>query len=101
MPTANARIWVAILAGGEGERLRPLVQRWLGRHVPKQCCTFQGTRSMLDHTLDRAVQLARPDRVVTVMARLHASLPPTSTSGSQPRPGRATAGDRAGVCFWR
>jgi mannose-1-phosphate guanylyltransferase len=75
MQTGNVRIWAVILAGGEGERLRPLMQQWLGRHVPKQYCTFLGTRSMLNHTLDRAVRLARPDRVVTVMARSHASLP--------------------------
>lgn len=27
--------WSIVLAGGEGERVKPLVQRWLGRHRPK------------------------------------------------------------------
>ena len=47
-----------VLAGGDGERLRPLTERWLGHHTPKQYCSFVGTRSMLDHTLDRAASSA-------------------------------------------
>jgi mannose-1-phosphate guanylyltransferase len=61
-------LWSIILAGGEGERLRPLMQRWLGQHKPKQYCTFVGTRSMLQHTLDRADQISDPEQKVTVIA---------------------------------
>jgi mannose-1-phosphate guanylyltransferase len=75
MRSPNARVWTVVLAGGEGERLRPLTEQWLGQHLPKQYCTFVGTRSMLEHTLDRAMQLSPSQRVVTVMARSHASLP--------------------------
>src|SRR5206468_9992422 len=64
-------LWSVVLAGGEGERLRPLMQRWLGRHTPKQYCTFIGTRSMLQHTLDRADQVSPPEQKVTVIARAH------------------------------
>ena len=67
----NQRLWSVILAGGEGERVRPLVQRWLGRHKPKQYCTFVGTRSMLQHTLDRATRLTFPDQTLTVVSRDH------------------------------
>jgi len=66
-------LWSIILAGGEGERLRPLMQRWLGQHKPKQYCTFIGTRSMLQHTLDRADQISDPKQKVTVIARSHRS----------------------------
>ena len=64
-------LWSIVLAGGEGERIRPLVQRWLGRHKPKQYCAFTGRRSMLAHTLDRAGRLSPPERQVTVIARSH------------------------------
>src|SRR2546427_2892753 len=65
------RLWSIVLAGGEGERLRPFVQQWLGRHQPKQYCTFVGTRSMFQHTVDRADQLSAPDHRVTVIASGH------------------------------
>lgn len=65
------RTWAIVLAGGEGERVRSLVRRWLGRHRPKQYCTFVGTRSMFQHTVDRALELAPPERIVTVIARGH------------------------------
>ncbi len=70
MNTPN-KPWSIILSGGEGERLRPLVQRWIGHHRPKQYCTFVGTRSMFQHTLHRAAQLSTPDRMVTVVAHGH------------------------------
>lgn len=64
-------LWSVVLAGGEGERTRPFIERWLGYHLPKQYCSFVGTRSMLQHTWDRADRLAGPERKVTVMARQH------------------------------
>jgi mannose-1-phosphate guanylyltransferase len=65
------QVWSIILAGGEGTRLRSLVHRWLGRPKPKQYCSFVGTRSMFQHTLDRATKLTPPDRMVTVVAQNH------------------------------
>lgn len=71
-PTGDARhVWSVVLAGGEGVRTRPLIERWLGRPVPKQYCTFVGRRSMLQHTLDRADRLSPPHQKVTVVAREH------------------------------
>jgi mannose-1-phosphate guanylyltransferase len=69
--SASDRLWSVILAGGEGTRLSALVHRWLGRPKPKQYCTFVGTRSMFQHTLDRASRLSSLDRIVTVVARNH------------------------------
>jgi mannose-1-phosphate guanylyltransferase len=65
------KLWSIILAGGEGERVRPLIQRWLGCHKPKQYCTFVGTRSMFQHTVDRSTRLTPPARTVAVVAREH------------------------------
>ena len=64
-------VWSIVLAGGEGERVKPLVQRWLGRHRPKQYCAFVGTRSMFQHTVDRAAQVSTLRRTVVVAARHH------------------------------
>ena len=62
--TSN-QLWSIILAGGEGSRVSTFVHRWLGRPTPKQYCAFVGTRSMFQHTLDRASRLTPPDRIVT------------------------------------
>ena len=64
-------LWSIILAGGEGERTRPFIEQWLGGHKPKQYCTFVGNRSMLQHTMDRADRLVRPEQKVTVIGRNH------------------------------
>lgn len=62
---------VIILAGGEGERMRDTVTSWLGYHRPKQYCTFVGTRSMLQHTVDWARALVACDRITTVIGQHH------------------------------
>jgi mannose-1-phosphate guanylyltransferase len=63
-----------VLAGGEGTRLSGLIHRWLGAPRPKQYCTFTGTRSMLQHTLDRARRIAQPEGVFVVIGKGHRSL---------------------------
>ncbi|MEC4674461.1 MAG: sugar phosphate nucleotidyltransferase [Nitrospirota bacterium] len=80
MNTPN-KPWSIVLAGGEGERVRPLIQSWLGRHRPKQYCTFVGTRSMFQHTLHRAAKLTPPDRMMTVVAHGHGNTPWTQFDG--------------------
>jgi mannose-1-phosphate guanylyltransferase len=80
----RGRRWAIVLAGGEGERLRPFVEWWLGYHRPKQFCTFAGSRSLLRQTVDRAGRLVEPDQILTVIGpghrkylqeRSHADLP--------------------------
>ncbi len=73
LSTSN-NLWSIILSGGDGERMKPCIEQWLGRHLPKQYCTFVGTRSMLQHTLDRADRLTREHQKVTVMAHSHKSM---------------------------
>jgi mannose-1-phosphate guanylyltransferase len=73
MKHANSKqaLWSIVLAGGEGTRVGSFVKRWLGQRRPKQFCTFVGTRSMLQHTLDRAARLAPVERSVLVVAHTH------------------------------
>ncbi|ALA59398.1 sugar phosphate nucleotidyltransferase [Nitrospira moscoviensis] len=68
---AGRTVWSIVLAGGEGERVQPFVRRWLGLPRPKQYCAFVGTRSMFQHTVDRARRLVPGDRTVVVAARHH------------------------------
>lgn len=48
-----------------------MIKQWLGEDRPKQYCTFTGTRSMLQHTVDRADRLAVPHQRVTVVGGRH------------------------------
>lgn len=68
------QVWSLVLAGGEGERVRPLVIRWLGRHRPKQYCAFVGARSMFQHTVDRARRHASGEKTIVIASRNHRSL---------------------------
>ncbi len=63
--------WAIVLAGGEGTRIQPLIERCLGFACPKQYFTFCGRRSMLEHTIDRAVELVGEQRVITVTGSGH------------------------------
>ncbi len=65
------QLWSIVLAGGEGKRLAPVIKQWLGEEKPKQYCTFTGTRSMLQHTVDRADCLTKPEQRVTVVGAHH------------------------------
>jgi mannose-1-phosphate guanylyltransferase len=64
-------LWAVILAGGQGQRMTSLVRSWLGYPRPKQYCTFVGTRSMLQHTIDRAAKVVDSNRIVTVIGDNH------------------------------
>jgi mannose-1-phosphate guanylyltransferase len=64
-------VWSIVLAGGDGVRTKEFIRRWLGSEKPKQYCTFLGTRSMFQQTLDRAARLSPWERVVVVAARHH------------------------------
>ena len=70
-PGAGRPAHAIVLAAGSGERLRPVTERWLGEHRPKQYCTFVGTRSMLQHTLDRVKTVVPQRNIVTVIAQEH------------------------------
>lgn len=64
---ASTPPYSVLLAGGAGTRLAGLI-RWVhsdGR--PKQFATLLGTRSMVQHTYDRAAQISPPDRILAVL----------------------------------
>lgn len=63
--------WAIVLAGGEGMRMSPLLRSCLGTHYPKQYCTYTGSRSMYQHTLDRAGSIVPKDQIVSVVGQGH------------------------------
>jgi mannose-1-phosphate guanylyltransferase len=71
MSLDSCHLWSIVLAGGDGERTRVFVEEWLGYHKPKQYCVFVGTRSLFQHTVDRADALSSPERRVVVAAPEH------------------------------
>jgi len=69
----SAKLWGAILAGGEGVRLRSLARRVCGDERPKQYVPLLADRTLLRQTLDR-VGLAIPaSRTGVVTVRSHAA----------------------------
>src|SRR5574340_1799887 len=68
---SSGALWSIGLAGGEGTRVGSFVQRWLGRPRPKQFCTFVGTRSLFQHTVDRTASLTPAGQSILVIAQTH------------------------------
>jgi mannose-1-phosphate guanylyltransferase len=66
---------VLVLAGGEGKRLQPFIKSLGKGEVPKQYVNFVGTRSMLEHTLERAEKLIPSERVFTIITEPHLKHP--------------------------
>lgn len=63
--------WAVVLAGGDGERLRPLTDRLTGDARPKQFCTLFGDRTLLGHTRDRIAPLFYEEQTLFVLSRHH------------------------------
>ena len=59
-------LWMVVLAGGEGRRLRPLVEQIYGDARPKQFAGAIEQRGMLDQTLERMRPLVPPERTIVV-----------------------------------
>jgi mannose-1-phosphate guanylyltransferase len=63
--------WAIVLAGGNGTRLRSVTTDETGVSVPKQFCSLQGDRSLLDEALARARAVAAPEHVCVVVTEQH------------------------------
>jgi mannose-1-phosphate guanylyltransferase len=68
-------LWGIVLAAGDGKRVEPMVHSLRGDTLPKQFVDFAGTRSMLQHTFDRAEKLVSRERLLVVVNRDHLKYP--------------------------
>ncbi len=78
------QLWSIILTGNERPHNREQIQAWLGHHKPTSFCTFVGSRSMLQHTWDRADQLSHPNCKITVVERSYLHETCTQLGGRVP-----------------
>jgi mannose-1-phosphate guanylyltransferase len=67
----SRNLWGVILAGGDGERLKSYVEKIYGYHRPKQYCKFAGSKSMIQHTFERAKALIPTERIITIANKYH------------------------------
>jgi mannose-1-phosphate guanylyltransferase len=64
-----------ILSAGNGSRLQEFVRQRRGDNLPKQYINFIGSRSMLEHTWDRATTLMPAEQLFMVVAKQHLRFP--------------------------
>jgi mannose-1-phosphate guanylyltransferase len=69
MPAHDSNLWAVVLAAGEGVRLAPLTRALYGEPVPKQFAVLDGERSLLQATVERALDLVPEQRVVAIVSR--------------------------------
>jgi len=66
------RDWGVILAGGDGERLRPLTRLIAGDDRPKQFCPLlEGKKTLLEQTQLRVANAVPPSRTLYVLSHRH------------------------------
>lgn len=63
--------WAVVLAAGEGARLAQLTTDANGVATPKQFCSLDGRRTLLDATLSRAAAVSDARRTLVVVAAQH------------------------------
>ena len=62
-------LWSIIFTGTEQHSTHPSFQHWFGHKKPTSFYTFVGSRSMLQHTWDRADQLSHPNCKITLVEK--------------------------------
>lgn len=63
--------WAIVLAGGDGARLRDLTSTRSGTTVPKQFCSLDGGKLLLEMAVDRAERLASRERILVSVNHAH------------------------------
>ncbi|MBI4774787.1 MAG: NTP transferase domain-containing protein [Deltaproteobacteria bacterium] len=76
---AEKALVAVIMAGGSGTRFWPLSTA----DRPKQFITFFGDRTLLQHSYDRLMGTAAPDRILVLTNQAYAQFPSGTSSASR------------------
>lgn len=68
---ANVETWAIVLAGGDGSRLRSLTTKPCGTAVPKQFCSLNGGRTLLEDAIARANAITSAVHTCAIVAEQH------------------------------
>lgn len=71
MSGKRRNIWAVVLAGGEGQRLSALTRNAQGICTPKQYCSLDGSQSLLQLALRRALAVTTREHTVPVVTDAH------------------------------
>ncbi len=69
--TSHGNRWGVILAGGDGERMKPLTNLICGDNRPKQFCPLFGGRTLLGQTLQRSEQTIPREQLLVSLSCRH------------------------------
>lgn len=69
--TVRDERWALLLAGGDGQRLRPLTRIIAGDERPKQFCRILGRQTLLEATERRVAHAVTPQRTLVALTRSH------------------------------
>jgi hypothetical protein len=101
---SSKNVWVLVLAGGEGKRLRVLTTEPCGTPVPKQFCSLRGERSLIEEAIDRGGPLwfIRSESARLLLRSIGAGVRkrrvgPSSLSQSDRATAKSTRGTGVGV----
>jgi mannose-1-phosphate guanylyltransferase len=64
--------WAVVLAAGAGTRLAALTRDAAGNAVPKQFCSLNGGRALVQEAVERARRVVQLDRTCAIVAQQHA-----------------------------
>src|SRR5512138_161057 len=79
--TSVGNVWSIVLAGGDGTRLRALTMRPCGTAVPKQFCSLQGGRTLLEDAVVRAAGVVDKQHICAIVAQQHREWWPAALKG--------------------
>lgn len=65
------KLWVVILAAGDGTRVQDLSRDWQGERIPKQYCHFGTETSLLQRALSRAKKITDFQRILCIVSPKH------------------------------